>query len=134
MVQKVKIKVKPYSLDYPSPIPCEKVRSVERGQKNALNLETRQEILISQPMRNCLSLKIENKASEWILKRERNKVYTRDGNVLFECWICRNVDKPMFFATENDLTKHVARLHCGYPNNQRRPLHTTLKGQETCKN
>lgn len=62
------------------------------------------------------STKKENqKLAPWILKREGNKVYAKNGNVLYECQFCRGLGKPMFFSNESDLKIHIFRLHTGYP-------------------
>ena len=58
---------------------------------------------------------VEQNQESWIIKREGNKVFAKDGNVLYQCDFCKGVGKPMFFATKHDLDLHVVALHFGYP-------------------
>lgn len=122
---KAKVKVEPCSITYPPVQKCtippstpgEKVRSCERSMEKALDSEKKQEKLISQQMRNVLSCSGSNHAEweEWILKREGNKAYAKDGNILYTCEFCRRFGKPMFFATQTDLDRHVTAFHTGRP-------------------
>jgi hypothetical protein len=65
----------------------------------------------------------ENKISEqtaknedsWISRVEGNRVYLKTGEVWFTCQFCRDVGKPIYFATEADLQRHVLALHTGFP-------------------
>jgi hypothetical protein len=52
---------------------------------------------------------------EWMVKREGNKVYVKDGNVMFQCEFCAKQGKPMFFSSKADLEGHVKAFHGGYP-------------------
>jgi uncharacterized C2H2 Zn-finger protein len=47
----------------------------------------------------------------WILKVEGDKVYAKDGNILFQCPYCKG--KPMFFVSETDLEQHIRAFHTG---------------------
>jgi len=98
MARKVKVKVKPRSIEYPSSTPGEKVRSCERSKEKASDSEKKPIKLISQPMRSFKGFSAISQGLSWIVNREGNKVYARDGNILFECHLCRDINKPMFFA------------------------------------
>jgi uncharacterized C2H2 Zn-finger protein len=50
---------------------------------------------------------------DWILKLEGNKVYAKDGNILFQCPYCKSVDKPTYFVSEAEMEKHVLAFHTG---------------------
>lgn len=47
----------------------------------------------------------------WILRREGSRGYARDGGVLYQCLLCAERGRPMFFATQADLESHTAALH-----------------------
>ena len=53
----------------------------------------------------------ESQPEGWIVKREGSKVYAKDCSALFECKFCKDVGKPIFFATEADLQSHVLAFH-----------------------
>jgi hypothetical protein len=56
-------------------------------------------------------VKSEKQTEEWIEKHEGNKVYAKDGNVMFQCLFCKEQGKNMFFATEHDLKLHTQVYH-----------------------
>jgi|GEM_PF-909679 len=45
----------------------------------------------------------------WILKVEGNKVYAKDGNILFQCPYC----KSTYFVSETELEQHIRAFHAG---------------------
>jgi hypothetical protein len=51
----------------------------------------------------------------WIVKREGNKVFTKHGEVMYQCPHCKAQEKPMFFSNEHDLELHIKAWHGGYP-------------------
>jgi hypothetical protein len=60
-------------------------------------------------------VKREKQAEEWIVKREGNKVFTKHGEVMYQCPHCKAQEKPMFFSSEHDLKLHAKAWHGGYP-------------------
>jgi uncharacterized C2H2 Zn-finger protein len=57
--------------------------------------------------------KEKEREDSWVARREGNKVYAKDGNILFQCPYCKGVDKPMYFVSEADLEQHIRAFHTG---------------------
>jgi len=107
----------------------------ERGSKNGQGLQnfrkympyrknwiSNSELIVSQgslEKRNSKDVQIEKlnipQKDSWIKKREGSKITTKTGEAMFQCPICRQQGKPMFFATQHDLNVHITRVHGGYP-------------------
>jgi predicted transcriptional regulator len=98
----------------------EKVRTAERGMEKVSNGENEQKEQISQLMRSDLGFlqpeaeQEKKQFEDWVSKIEGNRVYLKTGEVWFICQFCKGVGKPIYFATEADLERHIKRLHTGY--------------------
>lgn len=46
-----------------------------------------------------------------IIEREGNKITFLNGSILFQCLICKQNNRDMFFASESDLELHNRKRH-----------------------
>jgi uncharacterized C2H2 Zn-finger protein len=54
--------------------------------------------------------KEKEREDSWVARREDNKVYAKDGNILFQCPYC----KSTYFVSETELEQHIRAFHTGY--------------------
>jgi len=80
-----------------------------------LDLHLKQTVLHERSSENRQNEKLPiprgDNSEDWIVKREGAKVYAKDGNVMFQCLVCKEHNKTMFFATPYDLNQHMTLYH-----------------------
>jgi predicted transcriptional regulator len=90
-------------------VPTETIKGL--SEQNKLELLFNSE----RTSENEISKQTAKNEDSWISKVEGNSVHLKTGEVWFTCHFCRDVGKPIYFATQADLQRHVLALHTGYP-------------------
>jgi hypothetical protein len=90
-------------------VPTETIKGL--SEQNKLELLFNSE----RTSENEISKQTAKNEDSWISKVEGNRVHLKTGEVWFTCQFCRGVGKPIYFATQADLQRHVLALHTGYP-------------------
>jgi predicted transcriptional regulator len=93
-------------------VPTETIKGL--SEQNKLELLFNSE----RTSENEISKQTAKNEDSWISRVEGNRVYLKTGEVWFTCQFCRDAGKPIYFATQADLQRHVLALHTGYPTSE----------------